>query len=370
MRLFNLALSSALAACGPRPAASDPAGTSGTAETSGTTAEPTDTGSTAASCGIVWLATDSMGGRVNYLGLAPEGHTIAFGTRDYPNTSNNAAIYDFDGDGTIVRTIVSMYDDMEAGGVDAEGNMYAILDIGGTFEMRKYDVAGNPLASVDLGVEPGSQQTLELAVSPTGALTISNYWTGQITRRAPDLSVVWEITAETVVRAVNSDGSALGHRWGVEPRVVMLDANGALAWDTMVPVLNASVDLNSAGHSVIAGRTPDLDQLAVVRLDPAGEQVWSTQLTAHDEFDSISAVAINTAGTVVAIGSVYGDTVATSVLVLVFDADGEKTAQRVCLPEPEIWPDAVRITAAGEIRLGGRAWPDSGPPHAYVAAIN
>jgi hypothetical protein len=344
-------------------------GTTGTTEFSDTSnAEGLTSGDTSgAACDFEWLSIIGEGDLTD-LGLTPSGHAITFGSQLIMD-SIDAVINDLDSNGEVVRTINSMnlsLDYMEAGGVDEQGNIYTIFSAPeGALVLRKYDASGALVSSIDMGEFPYQpEENLELAVAPNGMLTITNFRDSTITRRNSDLAVVWERKLETVVRAANSAGFAIG-TYG--DAVVMLDSSGEILWQKTPAVVDGYVDLNSTGHSVIAGYTSDLDELSMSGLDPAGETLWSSQFEVQGQSGRIRAVSINADRRVIAVGTTETGNDISTVFIVEFSAGGELIGNHLCPSDVGLIPNAVRLDNTGMIRMGGRAF--TGGAQIFVAAV-
>jgi len=256
-------------------------------------------------------------------------------------------------------------DEMVAGAVDGNDNVYAIFpECNAHFYLRKFDVTGALIEQIDLGSYPGGFRGYNLAVAPNGALVITSFEDGIISRRGPDLAVVWEMSSDLSVHAVNNSGAAIATRW--PDGLVMLDANGSIVWDIEWSLFDLpQVDINEAGQVVVGGRGND-QQLSVARFDSDGILVWDTHFNVHDKFDSIYDVEINATGTIAIAGTIQPSNLLGFAVKL--DANGDLLAQHVCAPETESRGHAIALDETGGIRLAGTVYLDN-DYKSFVAAF-
>lgn len=299
----------------------------------------------------LWLTVIRPGQLID-VALDTRGHAIGFGVAD-EGRSRDALIVDLGPKAEVVRSLLSgrpFVDEIVAGAVDGSDNVYAIFpECNAHYYLRKFDVTGALIAQIDLGSYPGGSQGYYLAVAPNGALVTTSFDDGIVTRRDPDLAVVWEMPSDLSVHAVNNSGTAIATRW--PNGLVMLDANGSIIWDIEWSLFDIpEVDINEAGQVVAGGRGND-QQLSVARFDSDGSLAWDTHFNVNDKFDSIYDVEINASGTIAISGTVMTSDLLGFAAKL--DASGDVVAQHVCALGTESRGQAIALDETGGMRLAG-----------------
>lgn len=398
-----LLVAAALTACGP--ASGDTAGDTDTTATAGDTdTTAADTPTTAASddptgepgdtdtdttgeappqlaCGGASWATPVEPGE--FLGVAADsrGHAIGFGTSQTSLTFPDALIVDLGPDGAPSHRIGAgapgEYDSVGGSGVDGDDNVYALVNEGLTTEdgldtrfwLRKFDTGGALVGELDLGTASQGLRPYDLAVAPDGSVVITSLDPVDhdvVTRRGPDFAVLWEVNAPALhVHAVNAAGTSVALR--SRDGVVKLGADGQTEWDLDWPLWNpGAADLDDLGNVVVAGTAEDGAPLTVARFDPDGTLAWETKFTLRNQYDQISDVAVNAAGTVAVAG--YTQTDGWKAFALRLDAAGEIVEQHHC-DEPESRGEAIALDEAGRMFLAGILFQDGAENLAYVAAF-
>jgi hypothetical protein len=167
------------------------------------------------------------------------------------------------------------------------------------------------------------------------------------------------------VDAVNASGTSVALRG--RDGVVKLGPDGQTEWDIDWPLWNpGAADIDDLGRVVVAGTAEDGAPLTVARFDVDGSLAWETKFTLRNQYDVISDVAINSAGTVAVAG--YTQTDGWKPFALRLDAAGEIVEEHHC-DEVDGRGEAIALDEAGRMFLAGILFQDGSENWAYVAAF-
>ncbi len=331
--------------------------------------------------GVAWT---KQIGTVNYdasdsVAVDAAGNVYISGSTDGDLGGTNAGEWDafltkFDpaGNELWTRQIGSMqYDFGQSVALDAAGNAYisgsTSGNLGGTNSgnrdafLAKFDPAGNELWTIQIGSTEWDRSQ-SVAVDAAGNAYISGSTKG-------DLGGTNAGGQDTFLAKFDPDGNEL---WTTQIGSTRYDECNAVAVD-------------AAGNAYISGFTdgdlggPNVGYVNafLTKLDPAGNELWSTQIgtTSRDESN---AVAVDAAGNLYISGITYGDLGAanagygglfptTDAFLTKFDPTGNELWSRQIGTTSYDECNAVAVDAAGNAYISGSTGGDLGGPNAGSA---
>lgn len=310
--------------------------------------------------GARWVFTHDQPSHVRELGLDPRQHLLVH---------EEHGLLDLDALGQLdVERVFDLSPWWQSSGPDGLGNWFMTTVEDNDSRRRwihKFDVAGDPVWKVDLGLSPpeNSIDVMAIAVAPNGELVLTDDAFG-LHRLSADGEPLWDVKPADYLRiaAINDAGEIVGLSPGENPGVQVLNADGSLRWQFAWPQADGMygrADINAAGE-VVAGAT--WSGVPIKRFSAAGELLWQREYSFMPDAILLDQLAFNDAGEIAVAGHTFDPP---SALVIKLDAQGEPVATHRCSEGSVL--TAITIDAAGAIYAGGSI-NDGGLP--FVAAFD